>query len=258
MAIDIGNTQIAAGIFDNEKLCTHWRLSSTPERTEDETWILMKAICDAHGINIKEIKGVAITSVVPEMISTFVKIAIKYLKIDPVVVRHNIDLGINILYENPASVGADRLCNAVGGFHKYGGPLTIVDFGTATTFDVVSGKGDYMGGIIAPGIETSALILHQRAAKLPKVELFFPDKIIGRTTETSMQSGLMYGSVELIDGIIKRINKELGEKTIAIATGGLARIILNQLKSVNKLEPFLTLEGLRIIYNRVLSNKSTM
>ncbi len=251
LAIDIGNTQIAAGVFKEKELVAHWRLSSTRERTEDETWILMHSICQAHGFELGDAKGVVISSVVPDMIPTFEKMATKYLSTEPVIVRHDLDLGIKILYENPASVGADRLCNAVGGYEKYGGPLIVVDLGTATTFDVISRHAEYLGGIIAPGIETSAFVLHQRAAKLPRVELRFPEKIIGTSTETSMQSGLMFGAVEMIDGFVHRINEELGEKATTIATGGLSRLILNKLTSVDALEPFLTLEGMLIIYEKI-------
>jgi len=251
LAIDIGNTQIAAGVFKGQELVAHWRLSSTRERTEDETWILMHSICSAHGLELRKAKGVAISSVVPDMVPTFEKMATKYLNTEPIIVRYDLDLGIKILYENPASVGADRLCNAVGGYEKYGGPLIVVDLGTATTFDVISRNAEYLGGIIAPGIETSAFVLHQRAAKLPRVELRFPEKVIGRSTETSMQSGLMFGAVEMIDGFVHRINEELGEKATTIATGGLSRLILSKLTSVDALEPFLTLEGMLIIYEKV-------
>lgn len=253
LTIDIGNTQIAAGLMDGEKLKAHWRLSSTTERTEDETWIMMSAIASANGQDIHQTRGVAISSVVPDITHTFEKMAVKYLDCEPVVVTSALDLGITVLYDNPAVVGADRLCNAVGGFFKYGGPLNIVDFGTATTFDVVSADGEYLGGIIAPGIEMSALILHRRAAKLPRVYLSFPEKIIGRSTETSIQSGLMYGAVEMVEGFTARISEELGQSTKNIATGGLARLLLGHLRTAYQLDPYLTLEGLSIIYNRVHS-----
>ena len=250
LAIDIGNTQIAAGLIDNDELVAHWRLSSIYDRTEDETWILMRSICSAHGFDIEKTDGVAISSVVPGMTPTFEKMTVKYLKSQPLVVSQDIDMGIKILYDNPASVGADRLVNAVAGYEKYGGPLVIVDLGTATTFDIITRNGEYLGGIIAPGIEMSANILHQRAAKLPRVELKFPATIIGRSTEASMQSGLMFGAVEMISGMIKRINSELNEETKVIATGGLARLLIGRLDSVEIIEPFLTLQGLNIIYKR--------
>ena len=256
LTIDVGNTQIAAGLFLRGKLQTQWRLSSRHERTEDESWILMEGIARANGFEISEAIGVAITSVVPDIRHTFEKMAQKYLKCEPVVVNSELDLGIRIKYENPKAVGADRLCNAVGGFYKYGGPLIIVDFGTATTFDVVSANGEYLGGIIAPGIEMSSMILHQKAAKLPRVYLSFPPKTIGTTTETSIQSGLMYGNVEMVEGFTRRIQEELGQKTTNIATGGLARLVLGELRTSYLLDPYLTLEGLYMIHQRVKSKKS--
>jgi type III pantothenate kinase len=254
LTIDVGNTQIAAGLFLRDQLQTQWRLSSRHERTEDESWILMEGIARANGFEISEASGVAITSVVPDIRHTFEKMAQKYLKCDPVVVNSELDLGIKINYENPKAVGADRLCNAVGGVHKYDGPLIIVDFGTSTTFDVISEKEEYLGGVIAPGIEMSSMILHKRAAKLPRVYLSFPPKTIGTTTETSIQSGLMYGTVEMVEGFTKRIQDELGKKTTNIATGGLARLVLGELRTAYILEPYLTLEGLRIIHQRVKSS----
>lgn len=251
LTIDVGNTQIAAGLFLQDELRIQWRLSSRQERTEDETWVLMEGIAGANGFDVSEVTGVAITSVVPDIRHTFEKMAQKYLKCEPVVVNSDLDLGIKINYENPKAVGADRLCNAVGGLAKHEGPLIIVDFGTATTFDVVSQDGVYLGGIIAPGIEMSAMILHQRAAKLPRVYLSFPNKIIGASTESSIQSGLMYGTVEMVDGFTERIQTELGRKTTNIATGGLARLVLHELRAPYLLEPYLTLEGLHIIHQRV-------
>ncbi len=251
LAIDIGNTHTAVGMFDKKKLEAHWRISSTYKRTEDETWILFKAICADYGFKLSRIKGVAISSVVPDMTFVFELMLRKYLKLEPVIVRHDLDLGLRVRYDIPAHVGADRLCNAVAGFHKFTGPLIVLDFGTATTFDVISREGEYLGGIIAPGVEMSAMIMHQKAARLPKVELRFPDKVIGGSTEASIQSGLMFGAVEMIDGLIKKINKELGEKTKTVATGGLARVLLDKLKTVHEHEPFLTLEGLRLVYQRV-------
>jgi type III pantothenate kinase len=250
LVIDIGNTQIAAGLYEEAVLKAHWRLSSNIERTEDESWILMQAIAAAQGFDILKISGVAISSVVPDMTVHFEKMSTKYLHYKPVVVSHELNLGLDIRYQNPAHVGADRLCNAVGGIAKYGTPLIIVDFGTATTFDVISASGAYLGGIIAPGIETSASILHQRAAKLPRVALRFPEKAIGYSTETSIQSGLMFGTVEMIDGMVERIQNELGMEVKTVATGGLAKVILNELRRVNQIDEHLTLDGLRMIFER--------
>ena len=252
LVIDIGNTQIAAGLYEGTILRAHWRLSSKLERTEDETWILMQAIAAAQGFDIFKIAGVAISSVVPDMTIHFEKMATKYLRQKPVVVSHELDLGLEIRYQNPAHVGADRICNAIGGIARYGTPLIIVDFGTATTFDVISADGAYLGGIIAPGIETSASTLHQRAARLPRVALRFPDKVIGYSTETSIQSGLMYGTVEMIDGMIERVQRELGSNVKTVATGGLAKVVLHELRRVRQIDEHLTLDGLRMIYERVI------
>lgn len=250
LTIDIGNTQIASGVYRGDELAAHWRLSSNYERTEDETWMIMTSICRAMGQDLTQVSGMVISSVVPDMIPTFEKMSQKYLHINPVIVRHDLNLGIKIRYDNPSNVGADRICNAVAGFARFGGPLIIVDLGTATTFDVVSKDGDYIGGVIAPGIETSAAILHRRAAKLPRVELRFPEKVIGVSTESSMQSGLLYGAVEMVDGLIRRIGDQLGQRPKTIATGGLARVLLGQAQMLDHLEPFLTLEGMRLIYER--------
>ncbi len=251
LTIDIGNTHIAAALFDKQKLTAHWRLSSNWDRTEDEIWSTMCSISSSHGYDLEGIIGVAISSVVPDLTRVFERMVEKYLGQEPVVVSSKLDLGLTIKYENPASVGADRICNAVGGYARFGGPLIIVDFGTATTFDVISRQGDYLGGIIAPGIEMSSRILHQRAAKLPRVYLGFPQSVIGSSTETSMQSGLMYGSVHMINGLTQQIEAELGETAVHVATGGLADVLSDQFATPYKIEPHLTLEGLRLIYYRI-------
>ena len=251
LAIDIGNTQIAAGLFKNDQLLAHWRLTSSINRTEDETWITMKAIVESLGYDILNTSGVAISSVVPNMTATFEKLSNKYLNLDPVIVTHQTPSSIKIEYENPANVGADRICNAVAGYEKYKGPLIIVDLGTATTFDVIDANGTYLGGIIAPGIESSSSILHEKAARLPKVELDFPDSVIGRSTEASMQAGIMYGAVEMVKGFVSRINNELGRTHKLIITGGLGKFIVNKLGDEYLLEPFLTLEGLNILYRNI-------
>jgi len=250
LAIDIGNTHTVLGIYQGEELLSHWRISSSPARTEDEYWILMKNLFEGRGLDIEAINGVIISSVVPNLTPIFDKLSRGFLEIDPVIVDHTLDLGIEILYKDPAAVGADRICNAVAGFEKYGGPLIIVDFGTATTLDVISAKGEYLGGIIAPGLETSALDLFKRTAKLPRVELKFPTELIGRDTESAMQSGIMYGAVEQVDGLVRRIKKEMGQAEV-VATGGLASLVVEKSRTIDKVEPFLTLEGLKIIYNRV-------
>ena len=251
IAVDIGNTNVVIGIYQQTKLIAHWRLSSQTARTRDECWILISSLFESHRINIDQVQGGIISSVVPNLTATFIQVFEDYFKITPVVVSADLNLELKILYENPRDVGADRICNAVAGFHYYRGPLVILDFGTATTFDVVSEKNEYLGGIIAPGIELTASILHQRAAKLPKVELQFPATVIGRNTESSIQSGLMFGTVELINGLIARIEGELGKPVETVATGGLANVVAPHTDRIKKIEPFLTLDGLRLIYEHV-------
>ncbi len=251
LAIDIGNTQIAVGIFQKNNLIAHWRIATSVSRTEDETWVLLQSLTYAQDIKLKDVSGVAISSVVPNVTAAFAKLSLKYLQINPVIINYKTNTGLIIHYDNPANVGADRICNAVAGYEKYGGPLIIVDFGTATTFDIISKKREYLGGIIAPGIEMSSMILHQKAAKLPWVELNFPEKVIGQSTEVSMQSGLLYGTVEMVKGFVNRINVELKQDSKIIVTGGLAKLVLQKLEKKFILEPFLTLEGLKIIFDKV-------
>lgn len=255
ITIDIGNTNVVIGIYHKETLMAHWRLSSQTARTHDESWILLSALIKANGIEIDQIHGGIISSVVPNLTSTFIQVLEEYFHFEPIVVSSDLNIDLKILYENPRAVGADRICNAVAGFHRFGGPLVVLDFGTATTFDVISENEEYLGGIIAPGIELTAATLHQRAAKLPKVELKFPDSVIGTTTESSIQSGLMFGTVELINGLINRIERELGKNVKNIATGGLANVVAPHTDRIEHIEPFLTLEGLRLIYEQVKDAK---
>lgn len=254
LAIDVGNTNITLGIYKNGELFRHWRLSSKIARTQDEYWILIKTLCDADGVDIDRIEGIALGSVVPSVSTVLTRLFESKFKCDYIEVGAETKTGITIKYDPPAAVGADRICNAVAGFHRYGGPLVIVDFGTATTFDVVSKNAEYLGGIIAPGLETTVAILHRVSAKLPLVDLRFPDRLIGNTTETSMQSGLMFGGAEMIEGLNRRLKDELGAKTKVIATGGLAPVLLPYLPSVHKVDAFLTLDGLYRIYCRNFSN----
>jgi type III pantothenate kinase len=250
LVADIGNTNITFGLFEKEKIQAQWRLASGAARTEDEIWILVKMLLESESFLLNQVEGFSLSSVVPNLTPVFERVVAKRLKVPMVNVTADLDTGIKVLYENPHQVGADRICNAVAGFAKYGGPLVVVDFGTGTTFDVVTANAEYLGGIIAPGPETTALVLHRVAAKLPKVELRFPPSLIGRNTETSIQSGLMYGGVEMIEGINRRLKQELGPKTKFVATGGLAQVFMPHLKSVDGVEPSLTLDGLRIIFER--------
>jgi type III pantothenate kinase len=193
--------------------------------------------------------------VVPELTLVYKRMVKKYLAMDPLIIGVDLDLGLKILYQDPTAVGADRLCNAVAGKEKFGAPLIILDFGTATTFDCIDANGDYLGGIICPGIESAASVLHFKAAKLPKIDLIFPKTIIGRTTEHSMQSGILYGVVELIEGLVPKIKRELNADCKVIATGGLAHVIANQTKSIDRVEESLNIEGIYLIYQRNMSKQ---
>lgn len=251
LTIDIGNTQVVGGLWKDDELKLHWRLSSATERTEDETWVMMQSICQTRGFDLNQTRGVILSSVVPNHTFIFKKMVEKYLSCPYTLVSSDLDMGIHIEYDSPSDVGSDRLCNAVAGYNLYKGPLLIVDFGTATSFDVVSRQGHYLGGVIAPGIEMSSMLLHQKAARLPSIHLEFPDTIIGNTTVKSMQSGLMWGTVEMINGVTRRIDQELQQKTTKIATGGLAPVVVKKLDPGFILESHLTLKGLHLIYKHI-------
>ena len=247
LTVDVGNTQIEIGIFRQDELLKSWRISTGIDRTEDEYMTFFHHFLVMEGISYKEINGIALSSVVPNQTFIFEKMFRKYFKIKALIVDHTVNLGIKILYSNPAAVGADRLCNAVAAYQRYKQSVIIIDFGTATTFDVVNSSAEYLGGIIAPGLETTAWALYQRAVKLPKISLEFPPHTIGRSTEQSMQSGIMLGAVRMIDGLLNDIVRELGEKPKVIATGGLARLVQPKTKMIEAYFPHLVLEGLNMI-----------
>lgn len=253
LAIDVGNTHTVLGVFDGTKLRADWRMTSTAHRTADECWLAVRSFCNEIKIEPTALTGVGISSVVPDLTSVFESLSRKYLNVDPVVISGTLDIGIRIHYVDPFAVGADRLCNAVAGFAKYGGPLIIIDFGTATTFDVVQNNGDYLGGVITLGLESTAAELHRRAAKLPKIELAFPPAVIGKDTQSSMQSGVMYGAVDAVEGAVRRIRAELGAAARVIATGGLATVISHHTNVIEAVEPALVLDGIRLIWGRVHS-----
>ncbi len=256
LTIDIGNTQIEIGVFRDDKLFRSWRISSNADRTEDEYMVYITHFLNHEGILFNDIRGVGLASVVPNKTFIFEKICEKYLEITPVIVSHELNLGIKILYTDPSTVGADRICTAVAAYQKYRQAVVVVDLGTATTFDVVNGKGEYLGGIISPGIETTAWALYERAAKLPKIALDFPPQVIGRTTEHSMQAGIMIGTIKIVDGLLEDIIQELGEKPRIIATGGLARLIQPKTRYIEAFYPHLVLEGLYRIYQMNSLNKT--
>ncbi len=253
LAIDIGNTNIVTGVYREngaDGLLHHWRLSTDAHRTADEYGLLYKGLFDYNGLAFSEVRALVISSVVPPLTPALEWMADKYLHLRPLIVGPGIKTGMNILYEDPKEVGADRIVNAVAGFHKYGGPLIVVDFGTATTFDVISAEGAYLGGAICPGIGISTDALFEHAAKLSRIELARPKTVIGRTTVASMQSGIVFGYAGQVDELVRRMWKELGRKTRVVATGGYAELIAGETATIETVDPFLTLEGLRLIYLR--------
>ena len=250
VAIDIGNTHTVIGVFDRDRLKGNWRFSSDHTRTADECGILMEHAIASIGLDAGQLSGVVMASVVPPLTSVFKDMVSRYIRKNLVIVSADMPLGISIDCDEPRRVGADRIANAVGAFLRFGGPTVVVDLGTATTFDVITAEGHYMGGVIAPGMETSAVQLFDKAAQLPLVELSQPKTVIGRNTEDSMRSGIYYGAVGCIDGIVRRIEAELGTTVRVVATGGLAELVAASTETIEVVEPFLTLEGLYHIYRR--------
>lgn len=248
LAIDIGNTNVALGIFRGEELVATWRISTDLNRMPDEYTSMLLTLFPYKGLKTTDIKGAIICSVVPPLVGTFEEMCRDYFKVSPLIVEAGIKTGIRIAMDNPREVGADRVVNALAVYHLYGAPAIVIDLGTATTFDIVSESGDYLGGVIAPGIGIAAEALFMRTAKLPRVELEAPQHVIGKNTVSAMQSGLIFGYVGLIEGLVGRIQAELKAKARVIATGGLAGIITKQTPIIEKVEPNLTLFGLRMMY----------
>lgn len=248
LAIDIGNTNVVLGVFDKEKLVEHWRVGTNTRITPDEYAMIFKDLFGFAGLEFKQITGVIVSTVVPPLLPVMVEMSRKYFRIEPMVVTPGIKTGITIRYDNPKEVGADRIVNAAAAFRIYGGPLIIVDFGTATTFCAVTKKGEYLGGAICPGIKISAEALFERASKLPKVELAKPGSVIGTDTISAMQAGIIYGYAGLVDGIVERMKKELSSDARVVATGGLAELVSPETRSIKEIRPQLTLEGLRLLF----------
>lgn len=250
LVVDVGNTNIVLGLFQGKTLAYNWRISTNKDKTSDEYGIQIRVLFDYTGVKYDEIEAVIIASVVPPVMPALEAMSLKYFRIKPLVVGPGVKTSMPIRYDNPKEVGADRIVNAVAAYESYGGPLIVVDFGTATTFDAISKAGEYLGGAIAPGIGISTDALYTKAAKLPRIELVKPKGVIGKNTVTSMQSGIIYGFVGQTDGIISRMKKEMGGQAYVIATGGLAELISNESQNIDKVDANLTLEGLRIIYER--------
>lgn len=250
LVIDVGNTNIVLGIFKGKELMDHWRVSTNSLRTTDEYGVLIRNLFYLNGVNSDEIDAIIISSVVPPVMPTLERMCQRYFGLTPLIIGPGVKTGMDIKYDNPREVGADRIVNAVAAYEKFGGPVIIIDFGTATTFCAVDKKGTYLGGAICPGIGISTDALVQRTAKLPRIEVVRTDKVICRNTVESMEAGVFYGFVGQVDGIVARMRKELGCKAKVVATGGLAVIVAPATDAIDVVEPMLTLEGLRIIYDR--------
>jgi len=249
IAIDIGNTRTCIGIFNGEDIVGHWKISSLDRSASDEYWIYLKEFLKGSGA--EDVDGVVIASVVPRLTRTYVAICRDRLKIEPLLVDGRLDLGIELSVDRPGEVGGDRIANSVAACSTYRADVIVVDLGTATTFDVVSVENEYLGGVIAPGVETSAAHLTEKTAKLPQVEFLRPEAVIGRNTEDAIRSGLFFGAVGQIDGIVDQIIGEWGRAPLVVATGGLSGVVSTASRTITETEPLLTLRGLQIIYSNL-------
>jgi type III pantothenate kinase len=250
LAVDVGNTQTVLGLFEGEELVEHWRLATEAERTGDELAALFVNLLELRGRTFEDVSGMSVSSTVPLLVRAYHDLAERHIEAPLLVLGPGTRTGIPILYDDPREVGPDRIANAVAARERYGAPCIVVDFGTSTNFDAVSAEGEYVGGVLAPGIEISMDALFARAARLTKVDFVEPEMVIGKTTTASLQSGLVYGFAGQVDGIVERMRSELGDSAPAIATGGLAELIAPHTKTIEKVDPLLTLDGLRLVWDR--------
>jgi type III pantothenate kinase len=250
LAVDVGNTQTVLGLFEGERLAQHWRVATESERTGDELAALLADLLELRGLGFSDVSGVCLSSTVPSLLRAYQELAERHIEAPLLVLGPGTKTGIPILYDDPREVGPDRIANAVAARERYGAPCIVVDFGTSTNFDAVSSAGEYVGGVLAPGIEISMDALFARAARLTKVDFVEPESVIGKTTVSALQSGLVYGFAGQVDGIVERMRAELGDTAPAIATGGLAELIAPHTKTIEKVDPLLTLDGLRLVWDR--------
>jgi type III pantothenate kinase len=248
LAVDVGNTQTVFGVFEDGALARRWRVATEAERTADEVAALVDRLLELHGLDLEEIDGVCLSSTVPALVREYEAFVERYLQATLLVVGPGVKTGVPILYDNPHEVGPDRIVNAVAARQLYGAPCIVVDFGTSTNFDAVSSGGEYVGGVLAPGIEISMEALFSRAARLVKVDFAEPPTVIGKTTIGGLQSGLVYGFAGQVDGIVERMRAELGGEARVIATGGLAELIAPHSRTIEHVDPDLTLNGLRLVW----------
>lgn len=257
LAVDVGNTNVTFGLFEGESLVADWRVTAHRERTADEMAVELRQLFELRGYDLSVVDGVVISSVVPTLNPALVEASRRYLKCEPVMVGTGVKTSVRVRYENPRDVGADRIANALAAYTKYGGPVVVIDFGTAVTYDAINAEGDYLGGAIAPGVEISLDALISHTAMLRRVEPVAPDSVIGRNTITSIQSGLVWGFVAQVEGMVKRMVAELGGSARVVATGGQAALVAGLTHVIEATDPLLTLEGLRLIYLQNSDGTST-